>query len=1225
VAKIPEYVNQFENLPGSNIQIKDGVGGLGSEQAEGKEIVVVGTAVDGPKLEPVNIGDDYDTAEEIFGPYYNADGTNNGSTLTYNAKRLIEGGADNVTLLRLSGETATGEMPLDGYFKTETKKSREFFGDALGNLETTIDLLDEEGIADKPGYRTDGIVVYADGNQLASRFYDVDNTNGVVTIDKDATDSLAPITIEYELVEIVYGRSGYSPQNTTDGNDYASQTFVDGDSVNGNGVEFEVSNEYAKLLMKVVKQDTAGTVIEEYDIVPYGDESTTSLDSNNVYVTSFNSDGTTTIRFEDPVNIGATEELLVEYLYAEPANLEEPTLTSTASERQFETDYDNVVPQSELVFQSVYNDDEGDWKLQLLARTDEFDGTSAENKGTYKIDYESGMITTFEKVDQSASEQLFVAYRYNNNNNEDREITGLNARGQAMSLRLDHNASNESRDEFEHPVALFADGREVSRDAYDVDFDSMYQATVITVYPGYFEQGATLKVVYYWKDEVFIEPTIDLEAANPGKVYNETKLFVEDNFYEQESYLNYNGYGIETQENTVTGETLSTDDDMTFELDNAPIKPGSIAIYEGGSEITSQITSKDLKNGTVTFDETHIGTITADYTWLEKVEVINHAISPEFVEQSNGYYIYEIPSTINIGTDSEPFYAPFGGLSFDIEDLDVVQDDTDETEIDLQNDDIEVNFRSGVIACKVANADNGGPGIKIPKCDFRTTEERVSFVNNKTLERVTRTKFKLGNQNIVKNTDGIGNNPLDLYIERADRDTPEELTRGTGEDYTVDWSSGVVELVSSKALGEKDSLIVRRYAYYNIEGRTITIEKPKLKTGQEESREIEIELGDEVRTIGGLAEEINNNSKNNVVEFKITSDLYTKHVLDIKTPDVKIKGNVYDGTIDRKRITLSGGRDGIDMVKEEMYEKLGGKTNADGEKVEYGAYDVLMDYEPADIVMPVGVYANDELASDYKDFANQLAQFLANCFYNNNELRGIIGLNPLENPTRRNVIDRVNNLSRMQTLYFLQDENGNVVENNNEQSVDVGKFISVVGHDVVINDRKLGMSHIESAAAEYGAVVSMIDINNAPTNEVLPGKLAYTYSRKQANVLSGNRIITYKDDAGVTKIADSPTCAFPGSGWNRYMTVDIVFDTIDLVREIFDKYIGQGNKIEKRNALESEIRQELKELPTLRNFDYNMKMSTQDQFMGRMLIELKLVPVTELREINTVVSINAQM
>ena len=1070
--RVGDYTKEFPNLPGSVVDVKDGVGGLNTQNTTGDEVVLVGTALDGPKLEPVNV-DSYEQIEDIFGKYYGKDGTRNGATLPYAAKRMLEAGADNVSLLRMSGELADAEIPVDGYFETTRKKEREYFGEALGNKETTIDLLDEVPDSLKDDYRVNNVVVIVDGNQLAARHYSVDNSNGIVTIKEGSTDSKAPVRIEYQLVEIRTFRPGYLPQKTDGATNTEEASFTSGTN------NFVLDQPYAVFQPAVCRVHTedvsTGQLVNEFDIIP------TSEANNYSQITE---DSTTKLVFDYPSTLGANEArvrgyhldtnnnvvktevkfgadldltntaLKVNYLYATGSGVEKAELTSQASKRQFEVNNDNLVPGSELILKSVYNDSLGEFVLKLLIETDEFSGNASENANKYKIDYETGMITTGYQVDTDNGEEIYVAYRYEDNLEEYREKSGSDLEvtngengvtvGQSMFLPLEHNASNKDHDEFKYPVTLLANGEEVTKDAYEVDFDSIYKSTVITVKPGFIEQGAELEAVYYWMDEEYVEPTIDIKAANPGSLYNQARVVIEDELFEKQSQLKFDGYNTDyfvdslrpfTKDALDSGETETLERvsaDSTNGTSTFKVAKGTLADVNGGADSSSQnpditfdgnepssytINSWDPTTGEITFNSVYDkgsfvatqykyfenvdsnlsgeltntetleplnawtessteyatefafknndiidgsitwasavsgaaktvdyedGTVTFtnkqatsdvtanQYKWNAETQVISNMIEPEFLgtNSATGEYVYQMPPTINVGTSAKPFEVKFGGLAPTLNGLQITQ--YDGTDIPLQGPsaDIDINYSSGTFACSVAPSANqpgndtslDGPGLIVAHCLFKTESDRISFApsfnqatgsskDGEVLERVTRTKFKFSNDNLVRNTQGIGNNPLDIYIDRNTQNAPEDLELGT--DYTVNWSSGIVYLNSNKALGAKDKLVCRRYAYYNIEGKKLTIKKPDAKTGPEESKLIEFSLGNEINTIGGLADAVNTHQRNNVLRFKITSDLYAKSVMQLKTPpdettDYKVDGSIYNGVNNKKRVPLGG-------------------------------------------------------------------------------------------------------------------------------------------------------------------------------------------------------------------------------------------------------------------------------------------------------------------------------
>lgn len=85
-------------------------------------------------------------------------------------------------------------------------------------------------------------------------------------------------------------------------------------------------------------------------------------------------------------------------------------------------------------------------------------------------------------------------------------------------------------------------------------------------------------------------------------------------------------YKYQSSENPITGESLTTEDDLTFEFVNDDIKDGTIVVYEK-VDITDDITDKDLTNSSVTFLNTHTGEVTADYTYNSGTEVAGEVLT----------------------------------------------------------------------------------------------------------------------------------------------------------------------------------------------------------------------------------------------------------------------------------------------------------------------------------------------------------------------------------------------------------------------------------------------------------------------------------------------------------------------------------------------------------------------------------------------------------------------
>jgi len=541
-------------------------------------------------------------------------------------------------------------------------------------------------------------------------------------------------------------------------------------------------------------------------------------------------------------------------------------------------------------------------------------------------------------------------------------------------------------------------------------------------------------------------------------------------------------------------------------------------------------------------------------------------------------------------------------------------DDSGNKVSDLNEEDFTVDYNTGSVVLSTSAYEFFS---SILDGQIRATKYAYSIQEYTPMPTVYNEYLQIVDPNTARfHNDYIVPTAIEFMIE--DRNGNLSPYNGTVE---IDYATGLVKLNNALAFGER--LLAREYSYYNVVGKKVAIKKPREKLLSRTDGDMEFEIGANIQTVGELVDAINNHPRNNVVRASIDPKHAHLSAMDIMTEVYKVNP---DGSINAKEVALEFGDDGVNLTKEEMYDKLGGVTDKDGNKVVFGAYDILMDYEDADIIVPLGVYIDDELTSNYKNFATQLANFCAKCFYRSNEIIGVMGFNPLHNPSRINIINRVKKLQDVNLNFFLQDENYNEILDNNGHPVDIGRYMRAVGHDLIYNDPYLSAPTIENGALAFAAVKSMLAEDNAPTNEVIPGAmLAYTYSAAQTNSLSGARIITFRSKNGEARIADGITCALPGSGWTRDLTVTIVFDIIEEIRRIYDRYIGKGNTMARQNALDSDIRDALNKKHTLEDFDYKLIMSPTDKLIGRMIVDLELVPIGELQRIKTVVSINSQL
>jgi len=670
-----------------------------------------------------------------------------------------------------------------------------------------------------------------------------------------------------------------------------------------------------------------------------------------------------------------------------------------------------------------------------------------------------------------------------------------------------------------------------------------------------------------------------------------------------------------------------TDEGIQFKLANSNIVEGSESVTFTGIETSGNTEEPtitiDYISGIITLSRAleNDESFTVSYDWKELTETKEQASETA----DGGEFYFDLQHTANA---SKPIVVTINGneLNSDQYNVNYVSYETSRVFIDPGlgdlNADVYIKYywskeelTEPYIDLKSIYGGNLYNKVKFEIQDVLYEDnggnKKSSVDSGESLNVLTSVKLQLAHEYIVPADD------FSIEITREDASVS-TLTVANG-DISVDWAKGIITISDTDLSIRPDdvSILAGVYEYYHVASKVVKLYKPIEKMLEDESGPIEFPVGDVINTIGELVAAINTHPRNNVVRLSILEEFVAISSLEIKTPDRKI---LDDDSIAKSAIYLAFGEDGINITKEEIYELLEGTTDKPG------AYEIIMEDEDIDIVLPLGVYADDVLVSEFKRFDHQLANFCARSFFRNNEIRGIIGTKSLSNPSRINVINHAKELQVFNTDYFLTDDKENFITDREGNRVDIGKFISVVAHDFVVPDRNLAISIPENGAPLYAGMVSMLEKTNSPTNEVIPNAmLAYRLSNAQANALVGNKLVVFINRGGDPRVASAITCAQPHSGWTRYHTVDIVFNAIDLLRRIYDPYIGQGNTLEKRNSLDSDIADAFKKEDTIVDFDYALIQSPTDKLMGRLIIEFDIVPIGEMQKIHTVVSINAQL
>ena len=398
--------------------------------------------------------------------------------------------------------------------------------------------------------------------------------------------------------------------------------------------------------------------------------------------------------------------------------------------------------------------------------------------------------------------------------------------------------------------------------------------------------------------------------------------------------------------------------------------------------------------------------------------------------------------------------------------------------------------------------------------------------------------------------------------------------------------------------------------------KRITIIKPQSKKSNSYEPTMQFSSVD-YPDFKALVNAINTHPFNNVVRASTPSP-------KLKTETLKTVNSIY----------LNGGDSEIDLSREEIYERLAGVRDNEGNIIEFGVYDLLEHYD-VDMVLPQGVYA-DQDADDLgeQSFSRQLAQYCAVATMRNSETVGMIPTAPIENNTLPEIYKKATSLVQDSLIgkyqFFMRNVRGDVMYDDDNKPIDIGKFISVVTMtDCIVSHSLLGV--YPSTACNF--IAGMRAANRADmgvTNKALKGvsALRYNLSLDQLNRLTGARFVTvgkkHVKGEEVIYVVDGVTMAETGSDFARMTTMDITNFVTQTLRSISDPYIGNGYGDAEQASHTTELQEELDllvELGIITDFNFQIHASLSDQILGNAIIELEIVPKFELRKIQTFVSL----
>jgi hypothetical protein len=342
----------------------------------------------------------------------------------------------------------------------------------------------------------------------------------------------------------------------------------------------------------------------------------------------------------------------------------------------------------------------------------------------------------------------------------------------------------------------------------------------------------------------------------------------------------------------------------------------------------------------------------------------------------------------------------------------------------------------------------------------------------------------------------------------------------------------------------------------------------------------------------------------------------------------------------------------------------------------------LLRFTPIDIAAPVGTVIDSTGLLATQNFAYQLANFCHQATHNERSAIGVIGTTPPVAgdvvPTLAQLEDWVEALEDFDTSGILgiafpigdgitdantddvpdtyafwatDDEaipigapaprfDADVEIDRRGQPVDIGKYISVVADTVrFINEESarvnpsLGYYHGNAAVAYAGLIASLPSFIGT-TNQILKGATPVRpLAPTQVERLINKRYVSFINRPTGYVVADGVTWAYRisdaiRSDFTQLTTMRITLDAISFVRTRAMRYIGQPNNAQTRAALNADVDEALskmQQLGALQKYDFRVVVTQSQMVLGRMEIELKLVPAFEIKTITIVAGVSGEL
>lgn len=276
---------------------------------------------------------------------------------------------------------------------------------------------------------------------------------------------------------------------------------------------------------------------------------------------------------------------------------------------------------------------------------------------------------------------------------------------------------------------------------------------------------------------------------------------------------------------------------------------------------------------------------------------------------------------------------------------------------------------------------------------------------------------------------------------------------------------------------------------------------------------------------------------------------------------------------------------------------------------------------PSDV--PFGFYAdNDPIAG--ASMAKRVADRCKEISSRTHPVFAVLGVKPYTDSSAANGAMTATDLISHIAFNDLMDKNSTTRDLNGDFVGANNMYLSVVAAET----RTVGYAEewgYANTACLYAGAVSQLKSWSASTGKVIfnVSAIRYNPTRPQQETMISKGLVPVSLDFNRTPVwIDGLTFAKEGSDYVRHTTLRIVFDTINLVRNVAQGFIGEGATLQQRNALETAIAAALRSMQqagAVLASDFTIQYVPSE---NKALVDISLTPAFEMRNIDISVAIN---